>query len=70
MVRDLVDDMNFTQLKKIISDYEQLEKDACIGDCLLRETAIKTGINIVTAMNMIAFEAYRKLAHFYLEDNR
>jgi len=65
------------QRAQIIRDFEKLEADGCIGDCLLRETTegflTKYGFSDSTAsltMYTVAFECYRFFANKWLEKKR
>ena len=59
------------ELSEIISNYGQFEKEACIGDCLLRCIAegVKedlggiSGFPVVLWLEKVAFEAYRELSN-------
>ena len=61
------------QKLQLIRDHEQLEKDAMIGDCLLRSLASEMKAqfdysgNIIIWMERLAFEAYRHFARRYIE---
>lgn len=51
---------------QIINEFEQFEKDGCIGECLLRQTAKTLPMSqhyITLYMNKIANECYRYFAN-------
>lgn len=57
----------------LITQYEQMCRDGCIGECLLRSTArlwllnlSGVEIGIVQVMRDIAMESYKLLAHKYM----
>ena len=59
------------EVLRLIKDYEAFEQAGSIGECALRRTAqdlLPPGCSIVSMMRDVAFEAYRSLAHSYLED--
>lgn len=55
------------ELLELVANFEQFEKDAMIGDCLLRREAERLGESLAAAqyvvlwMNQLAFETYREL---------
>jgi hypothetical protein len=61
------------ELREIIRNYEQFEREASIGDCLLRHIAEKvkkdlgsiSGFPVVLWMEKVAFEAYREAFYRY-----
>ena len=65
--------MTDAQRTECIANYEELEKEGAIGDCLLRTTAenyykaLGTYSNVVMNMGTIAFECYR---YFYWRNRK
>ena len=59
---------------QIIRDYEKFEQEGAIGECILRTTAIRlfapycTPGSVVTIMESVALEAYRRIAMETLND--
>jgi hypothetical protein len=63
---------------QIIRDYEKFEQEGAISECVLRATAIRLFApycrsvaqpgSIVTIMESVAFEAYRRIAMETLND--
>lgn len=50
---------------ELVKDYEKLKVNGCIGDCLLRYSAdemFPDNPYVSKTMELIAFEAYRKIA--------
>jgi hypothetical protein len=69
-IRDMVQVMPLGDIRQLILDWEQLERDGKIGDCLLRETArnfigAMSFIHLPSVMRDFAFEAYRFIAKVY-----
>ncbi|MCK9369267.1 hypothetical protein M0R04_04950 [Candidatus Dojkabacteria bacterium] len=67
-----VDEINNRDMKIILADYAQLEKDGYIGECLLRTKAEEweNEINyhsVVLIMRDLAFAAYKRFAELYLK---
>jgi hypothetical protein len=70
-LRDFLFDYRDEDLRLLICDYEEFEKNGQIGDCYLRTTAHKymesvkmSGHNVVFIMEKIAFESFRRLAGY------
>lgn len=66
-IRDIVSKLPVNDIREIIRNYEELETEGCIGECLLRDTARNyigdmTTISISLVMKDFAYEAYRFLA--------
>ena len=59
---------------QIIRDYEKFEQEGAISECVLRATAIRLFApysitdSVVTIMESVAFEAYRRIAMETLND--
>jgi len=70
-LRDFLFDYRDIDLRLLICDYEEFEKNGQIGDCYLRRTAheymesIKMADHhVVFIMEKIAFESFRRLAGY------
>ena len=66
-LQEKIQGLSTVDLKELISDYEQFEREASIGDCLLRSIAENiqehlgiSGLPAVLWMEKVAFEAYRE----------
>ena len=73
----LSDSLTDDQRAQVIKDFEQMEADGCIGDCLLREITEQfltkyefPTAQIILTMNTVAFECYRVFANKWLEKKR
>ena len=69
-IRKHIDSLTPKEVLRLIEDYEAFERAGSIGDCTLRQTAqslTPPGCSIVSMMRDVAFEAYRSIAHGYLE---
>lgn len=70
-IRKHISGLSKRKVIRLIHDYEVFEEAGSIGECALRQTAqdlLPPGCSIVSMMRDVAFEAYRSLAHSYLED--
>lgn len=70
---EFIDSIDNSGMIKIITDYEQLQKDSHIGECYLRSKAeewerIIEYSNVVLIMRDLAFEAYKRFAMRYFVD--
>ncbi len=69
-IRKHIDGLMPKEVLRLIEDYETFERAGSIGDCALRRTAQSFTApydSIVMTMRDVAFEAYRDVAHSYLE---
>lgn len=76
---EIVAELSYTELVQIHHNYTIFERDGIIDQCFLRDTAtiylnqfrknidmVQAGPGIVSAMEDIAFETYRRLAKQYM----
>lgn len=68
LIKQFVKDQDIETLRQIVSDWNQFEKDGCIGDSVLRNKATEymneIGSNGVTTwMTMLTFETLLFLYH-------
>lgn len=73
IIQEKIHDLPFEKIIEITKNYEQLERDASIGDCLLREIAeeferLSRGSSTILWMEKVAFEAYRHIANTFLTE--
>lgn len=69
-IRKHISGLSKRKVIRLIHDYEVFEEAGSIGECALRQTAqdlLPPGCSIVSMMRDVAFEAYRSVAHGYLE---
>ena len=66
-LQEKIQGLSTVELKELISNYEQFERESSIGGCLLRSIAEDiqghlgiSGLPIVLWMEKVAFEAYRE----------
>jgi hypothetical protein len=73
-IRDYIEKLSFKYIKEILSNYNELETNAAIGDCLLRslteQMLYENGIehaSIIIWMDRVANECYRLMAEKAME---
>jgi hypothetical protein len=69
LTKVIIEGLSDFNKQEIIWEFEQFEKDGCIGECQLRTlTESLPGGQAMAAMNMsfLAFEAYRYFGNKYL----
>lgn len=72
-LQEKIQELSTDELRELISNYEHFEREASIGDCLLRLIAegVKedlgdiSGFPVVLWMGKVAFEAYREAFRRY-----
>ena len=70
--KDFVSDIPEKDLRQIIEDTKEFEKDGHIGDCVLRKYAsewcenVGNCVSVVLVMNSLSTIAFRHFAELYL----
>jgi len=67
-IQEKIQELSTDELRELISNYEQFEREASIGDCPLRfiaegvkeDLGVISGFPVVLWMEKVAFETYRE----------